>query len=329
MAALATPMALRVAVTLNLPDRLRGPGAPVEDLAPELDADPVALDLLLAHLTTLGIVDRHGDTYRTTEYGTNLCTDAGNGLANLLDLNTAGGRAELAFVELAHSVTTGRAAYPHRYGQDFYADLTDHPRLRESFDHQMTHRIRDQLAELVATYDWSRFTTLVDVGGGRGTVLAAILAAHPEMHGHLIDLPPTAAEARHTFTTQGVAARTQTTPASFFDPLPPGADAYLLLDILHNWDDEHAHRILTRCTEAAGPTGRILVVEPVGDRHAETEFNLAMLAIFGSRERTIDEFRALAAPHGLTLASVTDLTHQRCLLEFSPATPAPATADPA
>ncbi|HEX2134063.1 MAG TPA: methyltransferase [Actinophytocola sp.] len=319
LAGLATPMALRVAVTLGLPDRLLD-DASVAELARELDVAPVALDLLLGHLATLGIVEPTAAGYRTTAYGANLRVDAGNGLTDLLRLDTAGGRAELAFVELAHSITTGKAAYPRRYGQDFWADLAEHPRLRESFDRQMTHRIHEQLPRIVAGVDWARFSTVVDVGGGRGTVLAAILAAHPRMRGHLVELEPTATEARRTFAAHGVGDRTRVTAGSFFDPLPAGADAYLLVDILHDWDDEHAHRILARCVEAAHPGGRVLVVEPVGGLRAQSEFNLAMLVIFGGRERRTDEFRALASPHGLVLDTVTDLTEQRCLLEFRLAT---------
>ncbi|TNC24221.1 hypothetical protein FG385_18925 [Amycolatopsis alkalitolerans] len=172
-------MALRVAVTLGLPDRLRGRGASAGELAAELAVAPVALDLLLEHLAALGILEPADGGYRTTGYGANLCGDADNGLVNLLHLHAAGGRAELAFVELAHSIATGEAAYPRRYGQDFWADLAEHPRLRESFDEQMTHRFRDQIPRLVAGFAWSRFSTIVDVGGGRGSLLAAILAAHP------------------------------------------------------------------------------------------------------------------------------------------------------
>ncbi|TQM26360.1 methyltransferase [Nocardia bhagyanarayanae] len=317
MASLATPMALRVAVTLGLPDRLVGNGADASALAVELDVSPVALDLLLRHLTTLGVVERTSTGYRTTEFGANLCTDAGNGFTNiLLHLDSAAGRAELAFVELAHSIATGRAAYPRRYGQDFWADLAENPYLRESFDRQMALRFQEQIPRLVAGFDWSRFSTIVDVGGGRGILLAAILKAHPRMHGHLVDLAPTATEARHTFTTRGLDDRTDVTAGSFFDTLPAGADAYLLSDILHDWDDEHAHRILARCVEAAHPTGRVLVIEPVGGRRASTEMDLSMLAIYGGRERRIEEFRTLAASHGLALETVTDLTDQRCLLEF-------------
>jgi len=307
-------MALRVAVTLGLPDRLSDAGVATADLAAELEVDPVALGLLLDHLAALGVLEKPG--YRTTELGANLCADAGNNLATLLDLNTAGGRGELAYVELAHTVRTGRAAYARRYGQDFWADLAEHPHLRESFDRQMTNRFRADVPRIVAGFDWSRFATIVDVGGGQGSLLAAILAAHPATRGHLVDLGPTATDARRTFRAHGLGDRAQVTAGSFFDPLPAGADAYLLFDILHDWDDERADRILRRCVEAARPSGRVLVIEGVGGLLADSASSLTMLVLYGGRERGLDEFRALAAPHGLVLDSVTELTGQRCLLEF-------------
>ena len=310
-------MALRVAVTLGLPDRLRGEGA--ANLAEELGVSPVALDLLLAHLTTLGVVERTDTGHRTTGFGAQLCADAGNGLANFLDINSAGGRADLAFVELAHSVATGEAAYPRRYGQDFWSDAAENPHLRETFDKQMTHRFLAQVPQIIANYDWSRFPAIVDVGGGRGDLLAAILRANPGMHGHLVDLDPTASAARQRFDAENLPA--EVTAGSFFDPLPAGASAYLLSDIFHDWDDDHSHQILARCVEAAGSTGRILILEPVADRGADTEMNLAMLALYGGRERRVDEFRTLAAAHNLTVDTVTTVSDQRCVLELRPTPP--------
>jgi SAM-dependent methyltransferase len=314
MASLATPMALRVAVTLGLPDRLLGAGVATDGLAAELAVSPIALELLLGHLATLGFFERTATGYRTTAYGEHLCGDSLTTV--LLNLETAGGRGELAFVELLHSVTTGEAGYARRYGLDFWADLAGHPPLRESFERQMAHRLRDQLPQLAAGYDWGRFVTIVDVGGGRGELLAAILAAHPGTRGRLVDLEPTAAEAARTFDAHRLGDRAEAVAGSFFDPLPAGAGAYLLSDILHDWDDEHAHRILARCAEAARPDGRILVVEPVGGRRAGTDMDLAMLVIFGGRERRVEEFRGLAAAHGLVLDAVTDVSDGRSLLEF-------------
>jgi len=315
MAGLATPMALRVAVTLGLPERLLAAETEVAELAAELDVSPAALDRLLAHLASIGVVEQTAAGYRTTEFGAHLA-DPDSDVLSQLHLDSAIGRADLAFVELLHTVRTGGAGYPRRYGQDFWADLAEQPQLRESFDRQMTRRFRAQVPHIVSGFDWSRFPRIVDVGGGHGTLLAAILAAHPTTSGQLVDLAPTAAEAARTFDSHGLGDRARALAGSFFDPLPAGADAYLLCDILHDWDDEHAHRILARCVEAAGSTGRILVVEAVGGRRAHSAYDLSMLVFFGGRERRTEEFRALAAVHGLALDSVVDLTDQRCLLEF-------------
>lgn len=316
MAGLATPMALRVAVTLGLPDRLRGNGASAEQVARDLGASPIPLGLLLAHLATLGIVERTATGYRTTDFGSALYSDADNGLTNFLHLDLAGGRAELALVELRHSVTTGEAGYARRYGRDFWTDLDEHPHLRSSFDQQMTDRFRTEVPRIVAGHDWGRYPAIVDVGGGHGTLLAAILAAHPHVHATLVDLDPTATEANRIFAAQHVGDRVVTSAQSFFDPLPRGADAYLLADILHDWDDDNAQRILARCVEAIDANGRIVIVEPVGGRRASTEMDLAMFAIFAGRERTLDEFHALASACGLVLDTVKDVSDQRCLLEL-------------
>lgn len=313
MSGLVTPMALRVAVTLGLPDRLREHPATAHELAPELKVDPLALDLLLAHLVTLGVAEPTDAGYRTTAFGALLCVDADNNLNNLLHQDSAAGRADLAFIDLIHSVRTGEAAYPVRYGQDFWTDLAEQRHLRDAFDRQMTERMRDWVPQVVRNYDWSRFGTLVDVGGGHGSLLAAILKANPAMRGHLVDLEDTAEGARAVLGLYDLGDRTEVTGGSFFDPLPAGADAYLLFDILHDWDDEQAHRILARCVEAA-PDGRVLVVESLGE---STEFDLVMLVHFGGRDRGLHDFERLAAAHGLRLASVTQVTPARSLLEFT------------
>ena len=312
MAGLATPMALRVAVTLGLPSRL-AKTATVEELAVELQVSSVALELLLGHLETLEVVTRVGDGFQLTAFGAHLrdpFTEV------LLRLDSSAGRAELAFVELAHSIATGEAAYPRRYGQDFWADLAADPALRESFDRQMVLRFQGQVPQILLGYDWSQFSSILDVGGGRGDLLSAILSVNPSMRGTLLDLSPTAEDAVATFRARGVADRASGAAQSFFDPLPTGFDACLLVDILHDWDDYNAHRILARCAEAAPVGARVLVVEGVGGRKAATDMDLSMLVIFGGRERTVEEFRALGADHGLALESVVDLTDQRCLLEF-------------
>ena len=180
------------------------------------------------------MVERTDATYLTTAFGMPLCPDVDPWLTMLLDATTAAGRSELAFVEMAHSVATG---------QDFWTDATEHPQLRDSFDAQMTARFVTQVPQIVARVDWSHFATLVDVGGGHGTLLAEVLEAHPAMTARLVDLERTATGAAQTFQQRGLHERATAIAGSFFDPLPAGADAYLLCDILHDWDDPHAQQI--------------------------------------------------------------------------------------
>ncbi|MEU0882301.1 methyltransferase [Lentzea sp. NPDC005914] len=286
--------------------------ATVDRLAAELDVDPMALELLLGHLVTLGVVDRIDAGYRTTEFGANLCADAGTGLHNLLHHDTAAGRADLAFVDLAHSIRTGEPAYPLRYGRDFWTDLAERPHLREAFDRQMTWRIRQRIPRFVEAFDWARFATIVDVGGGPGDLLAAVLEAHPDTRGHLVDLE--AGPARANLARFG--DRAGASKGSFFDPLPAGRDAYLLFDILHDWDDDGAGRILARCAEAMTRDAVLVVIEGIRGVGAATEMDLIMLVHFGGRERSIAELEKLAEPHGLVLAGTTKVQGDHSVLEF-------------
>ncbi|QLY28911.1 methyltransferase [Nocardia huaxiensis] len=317
MAWLATPMALRVAATLRLADHIPEFGATATELATSTATSAPALTRVLAHLVTLGVLTARDDTYHLTELGRQLRSDADNELLLELDINSAVGRAELAYVELEHAVRTGEAAYPRRYGRDFWSDLAEAPALRESFDAKMTRRIRAIAPQIARRYDWSRFTTVVDVGGGQGTVLSAILRQHPSVRGQLVDLPATATRAVEEFAASGLADRATVVAGSFFDPLPAGADAYLLSDILHDWDDAHARRILSRCAEAAGRTGTILIVEAIHGRGSHTAIDLTMLVFFGGRERTLDEFATLVGACGLYLKSVSEIAENRTLLEVS------------
>ena len=199
MASLATPMALRVAATLRLADHIGEIGSTAEDLTERTATSAPALLRVLAHLVTIDILTLVEGTYRLTELGRQLLSGADNELLLELDIDSAVGRGELAFVELAHAVRTGEAAYPQRYGRDFWSDLAEVPALRKSFDAKMARRFRAILSQLAGRYDWGRFDTIVDVGGGQGAVLGAILRAHPSMQGQLVDLPATAARAAEEF----------------------------------------------------------------------------------------------------------------------------------
>ncbi len=314
LAELATPMAIRVAATLGLAEHEEGTAA---ELASATGTSPSALACLLDHLVTAGVFafDAESGRYRPTELGRQLRDD---GVKRLLDIHAAGGRAELAFADLLGTITTGAAAYAHRYGRDFWTDIDAEPRLRSSFDAQMNWRFEVQAPQIAERFDWSRFPRIVDVGGGDGLVLAEILRAHPSVRGEVLDLAPSAAAAAERFAADGLADRAEAVPGSFFDPLPPGADAYVLSDILHDWDDDHARRILAGCRRAAGADGTVVVIEPLRDG-TSTAITLFLLMCFGGRERTVAELTDLAAAAGLTLRAAAKVSDGRTALEFGTA----------
>lgn len=165
LADLATPMSIRVAATLGLAGRAGTEGATADRLATDTGSHEPALRRLLDHLVSVGVFDHDPDTdrYRPTSLGAQMSADAPEGVSILLDIDTAGGRGELAFVDLLHTVTTGGSAYAHRYGRDFWDDLDAHPHLRRSFDAQMNWRFRQQAPQIAERFDWSRFRRILDV----------------------------------------------------------------------------------------------------------------------------------------------------------------------
>jgi hypothetical protein len=306
MADLATPMAVRVAATLRIADHITRGRQTAPELAEATGVDADALDRVLRHLVTAGVVGRdQSDRYLLTAPGQALRDDHPAGLRAMLDLESAIGRADLSFVQLLHTVRTGEPAFPAQFGRSFWDDLAADPTRSASFDAQMGSDVAAWAPGIVSAYDWGSLGQVVDVGGGNGSLLIAMLARYPALRGMVLDLPGAAGAARKALTAAGLADRGDAVTGSFFDPLPPGAGGYLLCAVLHDWGDEAARAILRRCAEAAGTDGRVLVVEKfVTDSDARTEMDLRVLAYFGGRERGIAELTALAAAAGLRVAAV-------------------------
>ena len=173
----------------------------------------------------------------------------------------------------------------------------------------MAGRAAQEAEDVVAAYDFGALGRLVDVGGGRGVLLATILRAAPALAGTLLDREAVIPMARQHLETAGLADRVELVAGDFFAALPAGADAYLLSRVLHDWDDDDAARILTACRRAMTATSRLLVVEAVlperaRDAPAAIRMDLHMLLLFGALERTEAEFRQLLGGAGLEVAQV-------------------------
>ena len=206
------------------------------------------------------------------------------GARPLLDITSAGGRTELAFVDFLEAVTTGRPAYQIRYGLEFWSDLDANPKLRSTFDRQMNWRFGDGARQIAMNYDWGRFRNIVDVGGGDGMLLAHILETHPGVHGSVVELPPTAKAAGGRFGAAGLTDRATATAGSFFDPLPRGADAYILC----RHPPRLGRRELPRDPRpmcGRGRSVRVVVIEAFRGFAYTTRWDLSMLISFNGKER--------------------------------------------
>jgi hypothetical protein len=307
LADLASPMAIRVAATLRIADHVADGRDTAEKVAASTGSNTDAVDRLLRHLVEIGLFTRDDSgTYALTAAGEPLREDHPKSRRAWLDISGAVGRGDLAFVDLLHTVRTGKPAYAERYGVRFWDDLRSDSALSTSFDDLMGHHIELDNDEIALSYDWAKLGHVVDVGGGSGALLATLLEAHPGLRGTVVDQPGPVAGARRTFHERGVQQRGVAVEGDFFEPLPSGAGGYVLSAIIHDWDDEPAVAILRRCADAAGETGVVLVLENVGTdgESPNTVMDLRMLVCTAGKERGLAELRALAARAGLAVRAV-------------------------
>jgi hypothetical protein len=206
---------------------------------------------------------------------------------------------------LGHSVRTGQTAFDYTFGRPFFDHLADDQEFARVFNDAMTTGSVDEGPDIVAAHDFSRYGTVVDVGGGHGALLALILDRYPDVRGVLFDAPDVVAGARGAIDRHVAVGRATRVGGSFFEAVPSGGDAYLLKHIVHDWDDEQALSILTNCRTAMAPNGRVLIVEmvvPAGNAEAAVKhLDVTMLVFTGGRERTEREYRDLLAGAGLRL----------------------------
>ncbi|WP_343246001.1 methyltransferase [Streptomyces sp. SID5785] len=315
-----TPIAVRVAATLHIADHIAGGAHTRAELARRTGAEEGALGRLLRFLACRDVFseDEPG-VYGLTDTSRLLLDTHPSRMRHWLDLEGASGRIDLAACGgLLHAVRTGEPGYESVFGTPFWDDLAAHPELTDSFNAQMA-AVQGRLApEVAAAHPWHEAGTIADIGGGTGALLEAVLGTAPDARGVLVDLPGTVEGGGERFAAAGLGDRTEIVGRSFFDPLPAGSDICLLSQILHDWDDKESVAVLARCAESLAPGGRVVVVERViaedEGRRLNTEYDLRMLVFNKGRERTVEEFTALAAQAGLRPAGTTRLPSHHWLL---------------
>jgi len=294
---LCTPWCVHAVATLRITDNIVAGRNQIDDLAAAAKCDSDALRGVLEHLVSKGVFEEPEPGRFSLNETAQALLDPAQRLG--LDLHGIGGRFAFAWGSLLNYVRTGAPAYHKIFGMPFWEDLQAHPSIAASFADLMGpagHGVPDP--EFQVTGGWESIRTLVDVGGGPGAMLAEILRIRPRIHGTLIDLPETVARSRETFRSAGVSDRVTTTGQSFFDPLPAGADLYLLRGVVNDWPDREATALLTRCAEAARPAGRVVVLKGVVPDGASKGLSIEMV-LLGGKQRTVAEFRELARQSGL------------------------------
>ncbi|MGX6602222.1 methyltransferase [Micromonosporaceae bacterium Da 78-11] len=301
---------VHAAVRLGIPDALvAGPLMPPK-LARAVGCDPGGLTRLLRAMIVLRLVDEAADGHvRLTALGRPLCADHPRSMRSSVLLS---GHPAVwgAWGALADGVRTGEAAFDQVHGRPLFDWLAADEELSTIFNTAMREGTGQLAREVPRAYDFSTAGAVVDVGGGDGTLLAAVLAAVPDVRGILYDTVTGAAGADAILGRTGPPGRWSIETGDFFTSVPRG-DVLLVKGILHDWDDERCVTLLRNCRESIAPDGRLLVLEPVLPERLDTAdaagvvlSDIAMLAYTGGRERSRTEFQHLFEAAGFRLLEI-------------------------
>ena len=311
---------LRAAVRLGVFDLIGDGRRPAGEVAADAGAEHQPMTRLLRALAGLGLMEEHEpDAFSLTAAGALLDSGRPDSLVSFVRMFTDPAIVR-AWDGLDSSVRTGEIAFDAVFGTDFFSHLGRHPELSADFNAAMSQASKETAAVLPHAYDFGRFTSVTDVGGGDGSVLARVLDAHPALTGVVHDTEDGLAQAPETLDRHGVADRCSLAAGDFFRSVPGGSDLYLIKSVLHDWSDDQAVTILGHCREVLPPGGRVLIVEPVlpevvgtgaaahaADGGITYLSDLNMLVNLGGKERTCKDFEEVCHRAGLSVVSVTPL----------------------
>jgi hypothetical protein len=303
--------AIRVAAELGIADLLAGGPKHIDELASATACHAPSLRRLMRALASLDICRERADgAYELSQMGVHLQTDAATSVRSWIIW--WGKYLSPVWDNLLHSVKTGEDARRLVTGAKGFGQLELDADRAATFNVAMVELTRLVARGVVDSYDFSGMKQIVDIGGGYGVLLAAILNAYPDMHGVLVDLPHAIEGARQHLAQLGVGERCELVEESFFESVPVGADAYLLKSILHDWDDDHSAIILHNCRRAMSGNAKLLLIERIMPEQMEAtslhqtmaRMDLNMLVAHGACERTEVQYRELLKAGGFGLIRI-------------------------
>jgi SAM-dependent methyltransferase len=299
---------LHAAAMLGLADQLAGKPKSAAELAGATRAHAPSLHRLMRTLASLGILtEQKEQRYALTTLGEALKIDApGSARSTVLTFGSPWGQS--AWDHLVYSVQTGKTGFEKAQRMPLFNYLAQHPEDASLFNETMVGFHSQEPPAVAAAYDFSTFKTIIDIGGGTGTLLAAILTRYAGPRGVLFDLPHVVAEAPALLKAKGVNDRVTIEAGDFFKTVPAGGDAYVLSHIIHDWDEDQCLTILRHIRKVINPGGRLLIAEmvlPAGDTpHPGKMLDMAMLVWPGGQERTLAEYDQLLSKGGFHLTRV-------------------------
>jgi len=307
---------------LGIPDLLQSGPKTAEELATATETHAPSLFRILRALVSVGVLSSaEGDRFAQTPLSETLVTDAPGSL-RWFAVSELGQEHYPAWGNLMHSVKTGEIAFDNFFGVDIWKYFQQNPDDAAVFNNSMSNMTAAVNEAITSLYDFSQFGTVVDVGGGHGGLITAILNKNPELKGVLFDAPEVIEGARPKIEAAGLADRVETVAGNFFQAVPEGGDAYIMKWIIHDWDDEKSNTILRNCRSRMKANGRLILVDSVVPQTDEPHFSkfidLNMLVMTGGKERTEKEFAELLAAAGFRLVRVIPTDLPTSIVEAEP-----------
>lgn len=316
--------AISVAATLGIADLLATGTKTADELARATGAHPQSLLRLLRALASQRIFAEESEAvFGLTPLAEGLQSDeAGSLRASAIQCGQP--YMWTAWGQLMHSVMTGESAFQEVHGMSAWEYRERYPSAGEMFDDAMHEGAQEVAAPIVNAYTFDNVGSVVDVGGGNGALLLALLNAYPDLHGVLYDQQHVITRAKDMLERTAVADQCSIASGDFFESVPEGGDVYILKGIIHDWGDSDAVRILETCRRAMSPKNRLLLIEQiVSPEPTEDSFTLLMdlhmLTIHGARERTKGELAQLLTSAGFEATRIIPTTSALSLVEAIPA----------
>jgi hypothetical protein len=309
-----------VAAELGIADQLwEGPKSAAE-LALLVGADREYLFRIMRALVSIGVFDQNeNEEYLLNPLSEFLCQRV-EGSLHKIAIRHGAEWTWLPWGELIHAVRTGTPAFDHAFGRSHWEYLAGHPDVNEGFSCSMAESAALITSAVLRQYEFSEIGTIIDVGGGYGSLLAGILKAYPTTLGVLFDQAEVVSRAGETLTHQGVINRCECISGDFFTAVPSGGDVYILQRIIHDWNDAKALQILKNCRKAMGNSGKLLIVDRIMPGTSAPSpvkiVDITVMVLYGGgRERTELEFRDLLAQANIRISRMIPLQTESSMIE--------------